>query len=835
MTTFQHQGLTEKQVVASRKVHGLNTMKGEGQNRILKLLKEIVLEPLFIILVCAAVIYFLLSAYNEGFIMLAAILLVSGISFYQENRSQNAVAILKKLSDPNAKVIRNGESHSIHTKEIVVGDLILVEDGDIVPADGIIIEAHDFTVNESTLTGEALPVTKNTDSESNTLFQGTMVIAGSCIAKVTTIGNKSKFGKIGVSLGEIKDTKTPLQLQIKKFVKYLVLIGSIAFIIVWATNWYLSQNVLTGLLQGLTLAMSILPEEIPVAFSTFMALGAYQLQKQQVIAMSPYTVETLGAATVICTDKTGTITENKMELAAIYDFTNKSILDFRHEKFQENAVIEYAMWSSEIQAFDPMEISIHKAYEQAYAVDKRKDFEMVHEYPLGGKPPMMTHVFENESGLRIIAVKGSVEAVVKHSHLKKEEDTLVFDQSKKFASEGYRVLAVAKSKTSLKNLPSTQEEIEFEFLGLVAFYDPPKKNIAETLQRFYKAGIEVKMITGDYPETAVAIANQIHLKNSNTVLSGQEISEMDETTLREKVKTTTIFARMYPDAKLKIIEALKKNGEVVAMTGDGVNDGPALKSAHIGIAMGLRGSELAKKTAALILMDDDLRHLSDAVAMGRRIYENLKKAIQYIISIHIPIILIVTLPLVLVWKYTSIFSPVHVIFLELVMGPICSIVFEREPIEKNSMLKAPRKLSVTFFSFRELVQSIIQGIAITLVCLGIGYYFMINNHDVKEVRTIIYSTLIFSNLFLTLVNRSFTYSMLDSFKNKNRLLPMFLGLSLLVLLLSIYSPFIRDIFQFSRISPSKLLLCLFTAFVGVVWIEIPKYFKRLKLRKLTLA
>lgn len=836
MHASQHQGLTDEQVAESRNRHGKNVLKSDQQNRVLKLIKEIVFEPLFIILILASVVYFLLGEINEGIIMLTAILLVSAISLYQENKSQNAIALLKNLSDPKAKVIRNFQTIHIPIEDLVLGDYILVEDGDIIPADARILETHDFSVNESTLTGESLAIFKtlHNNTDSDFIFKGTLVITGSCIAEVIALAKESRLGKIGASMNLIQDIKTPLQLQIKKFVQSMVIAGLIVFVIVFIIHWYLSASILNGLLQGLTLAMSILPEEIPVAFSTFMALGAYQLQKQKVIATNPHAVETLGAVSVICTDKTGTITENKMELVAIYDYEENKTIDLRKSIPKENKVLEYAMWSSETQPFDAMEISIHKTYELSLSKDLRKDYVMIHEYPLGGNPPMMTHVFENKSGSRIIAVKGSLEAVMNHSPaLTEENKKIITEQSKQFASKGYRVLGVGCAQFSQeeKALPVNQEDYEFIFLGLLAFYDPPKENIKDILQQFYTAGIGVKMITGDYPETAMAIARQIEMKDTDYVLTGKQISEMSNQDLQTEVRRTTIFARMYPEAKLRIIEALKANGDVVAMTGDGVNDGPALKAAHIGIAMGKRGSELAKQTAALILMDDDLKNMTYAVAMGRRIYENLKKAIQYIISIHIPIILIVTLPLLLNWAYPTLFTPVHVIFLELVMGPICSIVFEREPIEKDSMKKAPRKISNRIFSIRELFQSIVQGVMITVFCLGIGYYFMKQNKDLNFVRTIVYATLIFSNLFLTLVNRSFVFSVIESFKFKNRYLPLFLGLSLLVLFLSIYHPFMRNVFEFSFIPFNFLFLSFVLGFLSVIWIEIPKYLIRKTISK----
>jgi Ca2+-transporting ATPase len=600
----------------------------------------------------------------------------------------------------------------------------------------------------------------------------------------------------------------------------------IAFIVVWGINYYLSKSILHGLLHGLTIAMSVLPEEIPVAFSTFMALGAYHLYKKKVIAKSPNTVETLGAATVICVDKTGTITENQMQLAAIYDFSEDNVLDYTKGMFSFNPVLEYAMWASESNPFDSMEKSIHEAYTSTVGHDQRPLYAMSHEYPLSGQPPMMTHVFGDRNANHIIACKGGVEGIVKQSNITEVDKKKILSKTSEFASSGFRVLAVAKSDHDVNKLPSSQHDLKFIFLGLIAFYDPPKKNMEHILQQFYEAGISVKMITGDYAETALAIAGQIKLRNSAAVLTGDDVIQMNAQQLREKVNNTNIFARMFPDAKLKVIEALKANGEVVAMTGDGVNDGPALKSAHIGISMGLRGSELAKKAASLILVDDDLSHMVDAVALGRRIYENLKKAIRYIISIHIPIILIVTVPLLLFWKFTDFFSPIHVIFLELIMGPTCSIIFENEPIEADSMQKQPRKMSTAFFSFRELSLSIVQGLIITVACLGLGYYFMLQENSEAQVRSIIYATLIFSNLFLTVANRSFYYSIFTTIGYRNRLIPVVLFSSLIVLFASIYLPPIRNIFQFEKVDIVHLTLCLAVAFLGVMWIEVFKWVKR---------
>jgi len=819
-------GLTDDEVKASREKFGSNFSDEEKESRLWEVVREIVTEPLFVILVGAALIYFILGEYNEGIIMLVAIGFVSGISLYQENRSRSAVDALRKLAAPQAKVIRNGTTVWIKSEEIVIDDLLVVEDGQIISADAKILKLNDFSVNESILTGESLPVFKNINDPNNKIFKGTMVMSGSCVAQVVSIGRQTQLDKIGQSLKEIEVVKTPLQLQIKNFIRLMVIAGAIAFVMVWGINFYMTHDFLHGLLHGLTLAMSVLPEEIPVAFSTFMALGAYHLYKRRVIVRSPVTVETLGAATVICVDKTGTITENEMRLSAIYDFEKDFISDYIKEPFSYNRVLEYALWASETEPFDAMEKSIHAVYTSVVEVDKRPEYRLIHEYPLSGSPPIMTHVFSNQQGKSIIACKGGLESILRQCALKEDDESNIQQIAQGFASKGFRVLGVAFSNHDSTQLPASQHDLEFVFVGLVAFYDPPKKNMVDIFKKFYSAGIQVKMITGDHAETAMSIANQVQMKNNTDVLTGQEVMKMSETELCEQVSRVNVFARMFPDAKLKVIEALKRNKEVVAMTGDGVNDGPALKAAHIGIAMGLRGSEVAKRAASLILMDDDLMPMTEAVALGRRIYENLKKAIQYIISIHIPIILIVTVPLLLFWKYTDIFSPVHVIFLELIMGPTCSIIFENEPIEANSMLKQPRKMTTSFFSFSELSLSILQGIIITVACLGVGYYMMMDNQSEAFVRTMIYTTLIFSNLFLTLVNRSFYYSVFTTLQYKNRLIPIILFISLLVLFLSIYATPVQRIFEFTPLSVKDIFLCSSIAFLGVMWVEVLKWRKR---------
>jgi len=392
--------------------------------------------------------------------------------------------------------------------------------------------------------------------------------------------------------------------------------------------------------------------------------------------------------------------------------------------------------------------------------------------------------------------------------------------------KGFRVLGVGVSDFSGTDYPETQQELNFNFKGLVAFYDPPKHNIQAVFETFYKAGIQVKIVTGDNAETTSTIARQVGFKNADKVLNGDELMAMDEATLKEKVMETAIFTRMFPEAKLKIIQALKENNQIVAMTGDGVNDGPALKSAHIGIAMGKKGTEIAKQAANLILVDDNFEKMTDAIAMGRKIYINLKKAIQYIISIHIPIILIVFIPLALGWIYPNIFTPVHIIFLEMIMGPTCSIIYENEPMEDNLMVQKPRPLTTTFFNFKEVLISIFQGLIITLGLLFIYQYAIGESLTEKGTRTMIFLTLITSNIVLTLANRSFYYSIFKTIQYKNNLVGLIIGVTILVTGLLLFVPAFSKFFLFEMVSGSKIGICVLVGSISVLWIEIYKLFKR---------
>ncbi|MBX7108489.1 MAG: cation-translocating P-type ATPase [Chitinophagales bacterium] len=829
---FDIPGLNSEQIAQAREKHGTNSLYFKRESVWLHAFKSLVREPMVILLLLASGIYFISSNTGDGIFLAAAIVLVATISLYQDSRSRRALHKLKSFTAPVCRVIRNAAVEEIKAEELVIGDCMMVEEGTAVPADGIIIHSNDFSVNESVLTGESMPVYKDHSTDDHFVYRGTTVSSGLAIATVTAIGNETRLGKIGKSVESIKAEQTPLEFQIGNFVKKMVIAGTIVFLVVWAINFFNTQNIIESLLRALTLAMSILPEEIPVAFTTFMALGAWRLMKMGIVVKQMKTVETLGSATVICTDKTGTITENRMSLAKIFSLAGGKIsapdkITDEHDK----QLIRLAMWASEPIPFDPMEVALHDAYLKTVTLDERPTYRLRHEYPLSGVPPMMTHLFEDEQGNRIIAAKGAPEAIFKVSGL---PDSLLNEVTAALSSmtaNGYRVLGVAEAQFSGDQFPQTQQEFKFQFKGLIAFYDPPREMMDSVIKDFYAAGIRVKILTGDNAATTMSIARQIGLAGCEASLNGEELMKMKDHEMMEAISRISIFTRMFPDAKLKVITALKASHEIVAMTGDGVNDGPALKAAHIGIAMGRRGAELAKETASLVLMEDDLSKMVDAVAMGRRIYSNLKKAIQYIISIHIPIILTVFIPLALGWKFPNIFSPIHIIFMELIMGPTCSIIYENEPIEKNLMLQKPRSFTTTFFNWSELATSILQGLIITAGTLIVYQLAVYHGYSEALTRSMVFTALITANIFLTLVNRSFYYSMITTLQYRNHLVLLITFVTTLIAGLLLGVKPLSDFFGFEWPGTNLLIMSAGVGFLSVTWFELVKWGKRIRQKR----
>ncbi|MBK6642159.1 MAG: cation-translocating P-type ATPase [Bacteroidetes bacterium] len=789
MNTPDSAGLSSTQVETSRSLHGSNRLSAKA-NQNLKIIRDVVTEPMILLLVATCTFYFILGNVSEGIIMLGAIILVSGISVFQQIRSEKAVNALHKLTSQRTLVKRDGVDQKLPSEELVVGDLIYLSEGQQVSADAIIVSATDLSVDESILTGESVPVVKNNAGEP--LFSGTSLVGGMAWATVTAVGNQTKMGGMGILMDSITKEKTPLQKQVDHFVKQMAVAGILAFVVVCVVNYLKSHIIIAALLNGLTMAMAILPEEIPVALSTFMALGAYRMLKKQVLVKHPQTIEALGAATVICVDKTGTITENKMQVSEIFVWKNRQLV--KPESEFANELIKVAMLASEAEPFDPMEKAIHASWNLRN--NETASFQVIKEYPLGGIHPMMTHVYQETNGSRIIATKGAPEGILQKSNLKASEMETIQKSLKEMAARGHRVLAIGVGIYENDSLPENQDAFTFEFLGLLALNDPPKANIPEIISGFYEAGIAVKMITGDYPDTAAAIGRKIGLQNSDEVLTGNAIDKLTDEELTLRLKTVSVFARVIPENKLRIIQLLKASGEIVAMTGDGVNDGPALKAAHIGVSMGKRGSELARSASSLVLINDDLSGMLAAVASGRTIYKNLKNAIRYIITIHLPLISIVTLPLLLGWKFPELFTPIHVIFLELLMGPTCSIVFENEPAHGNEMHEPPRKSTVCLFTWRELSYSLLQGGIIGGIILSMVYVAMQQGYNENICRTLAFTALVISNMLLTLTGRSDSMPFLESLKRKNKLVPIILSITTLLLIILLTVPAAMNLFGF---------------------------------------
>lgn len=822
-------GLTEPEIVDSRSAHGYNVLDKKGGNAFTAWILNLLQEPMVLLLIVVSIIYVVVGQYGEAIFMFVAILAVSGISIYQDFQTQKALQELEKLNEPLSKVIRNRTVQNIPTNELVVGDLCIVQEGEMINADGEIVHSNDFSVNESSLTGESYSVIKNAEAANNALFSGTIAVSGLAIFRITQVGSKTAIGKIGVAVEQQSEDASPLRKQISSFVRVMAIVGVVIFLMVWAYRYFRSGDVLESLLNGLTMAMSVLPEEIPVAFTTFTALGAWKLMKKNIIVKRSSIIETLGSTSVICTDKTGTITENTMQLKNLYLFSTDKL--YEESEFSDEALSEliaYAMWSSEPVPFDPMEKELHRLYEQTQKEDRRTAFRMFHEYPLEGKPPMMTHLFESKAGEQIIAAKGAPEAIIEVCQLSEEDKSHLKVILKTLSSEGFRILGVAKTTFQGTDFPKRQQEFAFDFIGFTVFQDPPKKGIREVFEKIYDAGIEVKVITGDNPDTTLAIATQAGIRMDGEVMRGYDLMHVSDPDLAQITKNTTLFTRMFPESKQRVVNMLKKEGEIVAMLGDGVNDAPALKAAHIGVAMGHKGTEIAKAAADLVITNDDLDRLVMGIGEGRRIYANLKKAIQYIISIHIPIILIVALPLFLGWIYPQIFTPIHVIFLELVMGPTCSIVYENEPMEKNTMLQRPRVITDTFLNWRELSISIVQGLVITLGLLFIYQYSVRGGADEGLTRAMVFSTLVLSNVFLSFTNRSFYFSVTDTLKTKNNLLLGVTALVILGLMIILYVPSVASFFYLTPLHLPQLGMSLLVASVSVLWFEGYKWIKRMR-------
>jgi len=751
----QHNGLSIAEAQKKLSEIGYNELPATKAKNLWAITLEIIKEPLFILLLGCGLLYVLLGEYSEGIILLCWILVIITITLIQQRKTEKSLEALRKLSSPMALVIRDGEPTRIFGREVVPGDLIILHEGDRVPADALLLESNHLVIDESLLTGESIPVTKTAEVDQHELFSGTLVVQGDGIAQVTATGIHTQFGKIGKSLESIEKNKTRLQVEVKQLIRNLFILGGFISVGVIVAFYFTRGNFLEALLNGLAAAMALLPEEFPVVFTIFMALGAWRLTKNNILTRTPSAIETLGSATVLCSDKTGTITQNNMEVMALYvknqAYTKEEFLA-HSDTLQE--LIETLALASDIDPIDPMERAIHRVH--LSKITLAEAHEIVASYPLSKACFAMT-------------------------------PSCVTDKH-----------------------PESQEDFPFEFKGLVAFEDPIRPEVPQAIAECVAAGIQVIMITGDYPETAKSIATQIGLPHNDNVITGAELAKLSLAELSVKIKEIQVFARIIPEQKLQLIQALKANGEIVAMTGDGVNDAPALKAADIGIAMGKKGTDVARESSALVLLDDNFASIVSAIRSGRRILDNLQKAMFYIIAIHIPIIGLVLLPSFLA-ALPILLMPLHIVFMELIIDPVCSIAFESER--------------------EKIIHSLFVGLLLLGVVFVVYFSSIDEGHTPGEVRAIAFSTLIIGNVFLILSTLSNTRSFIAVIKEKNMAMLIIMPLAFVVLLCTLTIPFLQRIFNFEFPGFQHLVPALLGALGLLLFLEGIKQLTQRKKRE----
>jgi len=829
-------GLSWKEAAARLKKDGYNELPQSKKRNIFQIAFDVIKEPMFLLLVACGSIYLLLGDKESAIMLLGFVFVIMGITLWQSNKTERALEALKDLSSPRALVIRDGEQRRIAGREVVCGDIIILSEGDRVPADAVVISSSNIMADESLLTGESVTVRKiKWDGKQEIgraggddipfVYSGTMIVQGQGIALVKATGSDTELGKIGKALESVIIEETLLQKETKKLVKTIAIFGFLvcaAIVIIYGTT---RHDWLKGFLAGITLAMALLPEEFPVVLTIFLALGAWRISKKHILTRRVPAVETLGSATVLCVDKTGTLTLNQMEVEKIYAVDkfydlNKKATELLPETFHE--LVEFSILASQHEPFDPMEKAIKKLGEIKLSGTEHihNDWTLAREYPLSKDLLAMSNVWRSpDENEYVIGVKGAAEAIMDLCHINEAGKEEIKKKIDIMANDGLRIIGVAKAYFNKEKLPRNQHDFKFEFLGLIGLKDPVRPTVKGALQECSEAGIRVIMITGDYPGTARNIADQIGLE-SKEIITGPELETMSAEELMGHLKNTNIFARTAPEQKLKIVEALKAMGEIVAMTGDGVNDAPALKSANIGIAMGARGTDVAREASALVLLEEDFSLIVAAVRMGRRIFDNLKKAMAYIFAVHVPIAGLSLLPVV--FNLPLILMPVHIVFLELIIDPVCSIVFERENEEKNIMSRPPRNLKEPMFSKKTIGLSVLQGMGVLLVTIVVYLGVLKIGRSAEEARALTFVTLIFANLCLVLTNRSWTRTIFSTLTSPNGALWLVIALAGFFTGMVLYVPFLRNMFSFSFLHPKDLIVCLIAGFISIGWFEFMK-------------
>lgn len=825
-------GMTDADVRARLAEDGYNELPSAQKRQVWNIAWEVVREPMFLLLLACGLIYLLSGEIQEALMLLGFVFVVMGITFYQERKTERALESLRDLSSPRALVIRDGEKIRIPGREVVRGDLLLLEEGDRVAADAMMISTLNLSVDESLLTGESVPVRKQAaravdemgapgGDDQPFIFSGSLVVRGQGVARVMSTGLSTEIGKIGRALQTLVPEDTPLQQQTGRLVRIVAVVGFLLCTVVVVVYGMTRGDWLHGFLAGLSLAMAMLPEEFPVVMTIFLALGAWRISRHRVLTRRMSAVETIGAASVLCVDKTGTLTMNRMTVSDLYAGGSFIKVDDGADSLPEtfHEVVEYSLLASPADPFDPMEKAMKTLGEAtlAHTEHLHDDWEFLREYPLSHDLLAMSRVWRSPDGNDfVIAAKGAPEAIADLCHLTPDETASLMGPINTLSDNGRRVIGVAGARFKKPQLPGEQHAFSFRFIGLLGLVDPVRPGVAEAVEECYAAGIRTIMITGDYPGTARNIARRIRLQNPDDCITGPELAGMSDAALADRIRDISIFARMVPEQKLRLVQALKAGGEVVAMTGDGVNDAPALKAAHIGIAMGGRGTDVARESAALVLLDDDFASIVEAIRMGRRIFDNLKKAMRYIFSVHVPIAGMSLIPVLLEWPL--VLFPVHIVFLELIIDPACSVVFEAEAAEEDCMHQPPRDLSEPLFGRRSILFSLIQGLLI-LATVVVVYRWAIADHGVQCARALAFMTLVLSNLALIFTNRSPTRYIPSMLKVPNAALWWISGGTVSMLILVMVSPFFQALFQFGPVPLSHFVYCVMAGVLCTVMLE----------------
>jgi Ca2+-transporting ATPase len=854
-------GLSQLEVAARLNQEGYNEFPSTQHRTFLAIALEIVQEPIFLLLIACGIIYLFLGDAQEALILLGFIFFIVGINLYQEQKTERSLDALRDLSSPRALVIRDGERQRIAGREVVRDDLLVLSEGDRIPADGVLLWSTHLTVDESLLTGESVPVRKRATQPDEDpaqlaatlrpggddlpcVYSGTLVVQGQGFAQVQATGIRTEMGKIGKALQTVAPEDTVLQKETRRIVNKLTIVAISICVAVVVIYGLTRADWLHGFLAGLALAMAILPNEIPVVLAIFLALGAWRFSQQKVLTRRIPVVETLGSATVLCVDKTGTLTWNQMAVKALFAFQGSAphpydVTLHEREPLPEavHPLIEFGILSSRKDPFDPMEKALQRIGQNYLAKTEHlhADWQLLQEYPLSTELLAMSCVWETPNRVQIVAAKGAPEAIADLCHFTNEQQQELAQHVQSMAKEGLRVLGVAKGQQagtlpkthanhSPNSLPEQQHDFEFEFVGLIGLEDPVRPTVAPAIRECYNAGIRVVMITGDYAVTAQNIAHQIGLTPTDQVITGAELERMGEAELRDRIQIVNIFARVVPEQKLLIVNALKRCGEIVAMTGDGVNDAPALKSAHIGIAMGKRGTDVARESADLVLLEDDFSSIVESVKLGRRIFDNLKKGMVYTLAVHVPIAGMSLVPVIFGWPLVLL--PIHIAFLHLIIDPACTVVFEAEPAENKVMQRPPRNPKEPLFSRRTLRLALLQGVSVLVVLIAVFAIAYYRGNGEFDARALAFTTLIISNLAMILTNRSWSRTIPEMLQAPNQALWWVLGGAIIFLGLILYVPLLRHLFSFSFLHVGDVLISLISGIVSVLWFEGLKLWNR---------